>query len=60
MTYSFVYMDGWMDLYTLEVKRVTEDMYRKLGTDQYFRQFSRHPRAVGGSRKKHFLVEKRV
>lgn len=49
-----------MDLHNLEVKRVTEDLYRKLGTDQHFRQFLCHPLAVGGSRKKHFLVEKRV
>lgn len=49
-----------MDLHNLEVKRVTEDLYRKLGTDQHFRQFLCHPLAVCGSRKKHFLVEKRV
>lgn len=60
MTYSFVYMDGWMDLYNPEVKRVTEDLYRKLGPDQHFRQFLHHPLAVGGSRNKHFLVEERV
>ena len=49
-----------MDLHNLEVKSVTEDLYRKLGTDQHFRQFLCHPLAVVGSRKKHFLVEKRV
>ena len=49
-----------MDLHNLEVKRVTEDLYRKLGTDQHLRKFLCHPLAVGGSRKKHFFVEKRV
>ena len=49
-----------MDLYNPEVKRVTEDLYRKLGPDQHFRQFLHHPLAVGGSRNKHFLVEERV